>query len=1462
MAITQAFRAAVEQEHPTRVNDLLPLDSGMIQNPRYLSSASLKNILGKIQPEENDSDSDLEGNTSQESMNMSNRSSESSERGASLTNTPLENALKLLQAREKEWNRAHPDRVNREEKPLLEDNHSLSKVATVFQDSKYNAFLEQVINKIEFAANQYLEAEAAYSEGDGSTLDWHLKSIGAAQCSASQYIMAAESLSKAGESDAHDLLVGTAWRGVAEARESAGRYYWQEAEASVSLNGAEWNRWRRFAWTTERDAETLEKIAVSLEQASKASSLGHDSTTIDFWKKAIEREKAAENYYKEAFQAHTKGNDSAWVQYTNAAHEAKKSAEQFKNLATYSQEAIEADALNPGSPIAVVLRKALKKITSAAELYFQAEQAYLENNEAANNHSESAFKKINEADKYLNQAKEIRKANKISIATIPSQIHPEDNKSRVIFEEKVQSKSSTDIDNLKISGEDSEGSSQEEKIDPTTYLERVLEYAKSLAALSKDKTERQNRFHLAVEHYQSAINDLDQEKNHQTVQNLKPAELSASASQQSRKAADYLTTSAEKLLGDLRQPGVGQQSEITFFEAAEHAIKSAASFRDAASHWINIKIASERGDDLGIQHHQQLLENSEAAAGLYARAADYRKNRQPNEATLLQEAAEACEKKIKYYADHYEAVNKAKEEQLNQTISYRWHEIDEKCQLALTRWNHVFESYASMKQETLEEADNSKRIASVIEDRIQAIRKRIDSLSSPKAGPKVIYSKEGEGSQQGNRRRITIIKKEAINPYVRHEEEFDAAGKKVGEAEMIADQLLVRLKDDLPETQGKFLADLNHPEAWLEKILSSEPLFVLHFLPKGSSITATTAEEILNMMTILLEKIKTNRSAVHSEPNFFFDSLTEPNDPYYPDQWNLKDFFGITPPSNLFDQNNPTILPPVHSTIVAVIDSGINHRHEDLQENMWKSEENEYGEYTRGFNALGDDEQSQSEVEDNKGHGTLVSGIIGAVCNNNKGIAGIAGMPGIVRLMPCLSSNQNTKANTESILKCIEFAREKEAKILNCSFGQKAQSFDFPQGFSSQNIQLLKDALSNEGKDNHVIVVCAAGNKAQNNDHPNECVYPASYSLPNLIAVAATSQRGTLAKKFSNYGKRSVHIAAPGVLITSTTIPPSYPPYTRIDNGTSYAAPHVAAALALLRAKFPHLADDIPALIGRLLATTDPLVKLVTTNGVHDVVIDNQSIATGRLNLKNALRNDLLGKFGCIDDLAPLFSEKYDLYEEESQKARNAIEIRKKADQAAIIAEFAKEHILDISAQKKLPWKLVFQKAHEAREAWWQAVTNNWINLNLARNNQENEKIKLWWKEELCNAETAYQRQIDLKNRCVFYKEFSQQVDAAIPRINQELNAAISASQAAFRSTATKKKKASLDALQQWKNLRTYCSGVINQLDQRLSAVPATNHQDQTWREAQLQKVKDVQETVNTTQKIEIKKLNEIIKRL
>ena len=93
---------------------------------------------------------------------------------------------------------------------------------------------------------------------------------------------------------------------------------------------------------------------------------------------------------------------------------------------------------------------------------------------------------------------------------------------------------------------------------------------------------------------------------------------------------------------------------------------------------------------------------------------------------------------------------------------------------------------------------------------------------------------------------------------------------------MIADQLLVILKNDLTETQETFLQDLNHPVAWIQQISSDESLFVLHFLPDGSSITTRTAEEVLDAMTTLLEKIKqmnVRNPEVHVEPIFCFESL-------------------------------------------------------------------------------------------------------------------------------------------------------------------------------------------------------------------------------------------------------------------------------------------------------------------------------------------------------------------------------------------------------------------------------------------------------------------------------------------------------------------------------------------------------------------------------------------------------------
>ena len=149
------------------------------------------------------------------------------------------------------------------------------------------------------------------------------------------------------------------------------------------------------------------------------------------------------------------------------------------------------------------------------------------------------------------------------------------------------------------------------------------------------------------------------------------------------------------------------------------------------------------------------------------------------------------------------------------------------------------------------------------------------------------------------------------------------------------------------------------------------------------------------------------------------------------------------------------------------------------------------------------------------------------------------------------------------------------------------------------NSQILLNAIQN-AQNSGVLFVAAAGNESENNDAVPS--YPASYALPNILAVAATSKDDALAD-FSNFGERSVQIASPGVDIYST-IP------KRIGNastpssgyaslmGTSMATPIVSAASALAMTRFPSLSHlDIRKLLISTVDPVDSLNKKVAANG-------------------------------------------------------------------------------------------------------------------------------------------------------------------------------------------------------------------------------------------------------------------------
>ncbi|HEY7154911.1 MAG TPA: S8 family serine peptidase [Gemmataceae bacterium] len=218
---------------------------------------------------------------------------------------------------------------------------------------------------------------------------------------------------------------------------------------------------------------------------------------------------------------------------------------------------------------------------------------------------------------------------------------------------------------------------------------------------------------------------------------------------------------------------------------------------------------------------------------------------------------------------------------------------------------------------------------------------------------------------------------------------------------------------------------------------------------------------------------------------------------------------------------------------------------------------------------------------DDNGHGTHVSGILGAVGNNR---AGVAGVDWNVRIMPVKFIGSNGDGSISNFIAGLNYAIQHGAKITNNSWEGAPYS------------SALSSAISN-ARAHGQIFVAAAGNEGANDDITPD--YPASFkrSLNNVVAVAATDSSDRLAS-FSNYGAQSVSLAAPGVNILSTLPGGRYGDMS----GTSMATPEVTGALALVWGLHPSW--SYIQVINQVLRTTDKLSSLqgkVASGGRLDI---------------------------------------------------------------------------------------------------------------------------------------------------------------------------------------------------------------------------------------------------------------------
>ncbi len=341
------------------------------------------------------------------------------------------------------------------------------------------------------------------------------------------------------------------------------------------------------------------------------------------------------------------------------------------------------------------------------------------------------------------------------------------------------------------------------------------------------------------------------------------------------------------------------------------------------------------------------------------------------------------------------------------------------------------------------------------------------------------------------------------------------------------------------------------------------------------------------------------------EPDYVRSALaTVPNDPDFGSQWGLSNTGanGGIAGADIRAQAGWDTLTLAPGVVVGMLDSGALTTHEDLMANLWA---NPTPGTTTSYASVGSNGRADSISETDSanglngvaksgvptddvsagGHGTLTAGVVGAVGNNGKGVAGVAWK---VQLMVLKFLDGSGSGTTTDELPCIDYAISHGVSVINASFG------------SSSGSQAEMDAIQAAGKAG-IVFVCAAGNSGENIDISP--AFPADYPLDNIICVGATDNRD-LPVYFSNYGSGSVEIFAPGesILSTSNSGPSGY----AYASGTSLATPFVTGAVALLRAKYP--GDTYRQIINRVLNGADRIPALV-----------GKAQTNGRLNLAASL---------------------------------------------------------------------------------------------------------------------------------------------------------------------------------------------------------------------------------------------------